>query len=365
MKNLKIFAILGVCLITIFAGCTDSSNSTGSTGTSADNGANVNTNINSENVKSEEIVLKIFHAGSLSVPFGEYEKMYESEHPNVDVQREAAGSVACVRKIIELNKKADVLASADYSLIPSMMMPDYADWYLMIARNELVIAYSEHSKYTDEINSDNWYEILNRPDVKFGFSNPNDDPCGYRSQMVMQLAELYYNNPNIYDDLVLKNIKGFDVKEENGTYEIIVPKNINDVNTDKIFMRSKETDLLAPLESGAYDYLFIYKSVANQHNLKYIELPKEINLGYYEYADNYKKVKLTTGDGKTKTGKPIVYGITVPKNAEHKDEGIAFVKMVLEHPEVFENAGQPVVKPAVGFGNVPDELKEYVKMENE
>jgi molybdate/tungstate transport system substrate-binding protein len=365
LKNLKIFAILGVCLITIFAGCTDSSNSTGSTGTSADNGANVNTNINSENVKSEEIVLKIFHAGSLSVPFGEYEKMYEKEHPNVDVQREAAGSVACVRKIIELNKKADVLASADYSLIPSMMMPDYADWYLMIARNELVIAYTEHSDYKDEINSDNWYEILNRPDVSFGFSNPNDDPCGYRSQMVMQLAELYYNNPNIYDDLVLKNIKGFDVKEENGTYEIIVPKNIDDVNTNKIFMRSKETDLLAPLESGAYDYLFIYKSVANQHNLKYIELPKEINLGYYEYADNYKKVKLTTGDGKTKTGKPIVYGITVPKNAEHKDEGIAFVKMVLEHPEVFENAGQPVISPAVGFGNVPDELKQYVKMENE
>jgi molybdate/tungstate transport system substrate-binding protein len=344
LKNLKICAILGVCLITIFAGCTDSSNS--------------------ENAQSEEMVLKIFHAGSLSVPFGEYEKMYESEYPNVDVQREAAGSIECVRKIIELNKKADVLASADYSLIPSMMMPDYADWYLMIARNELVIAYTEHSDYKDEINSDNWYEILNRPDVKFGFSNPNDDPCGYRSQMVMQLAELYYNNPNIYDDLVLKNIKGFDVKEENGTYEIIVPKNINDVNTDKIFMRSKETDLLAPLESGAYDYLFIYKSVANQHNLTYIELPKEINLGYYEYADNYKKVKLTTGDGKTKTGKPVVYGITVPKNAEHKDEGIAFVKMVLEHPEVFENAGQPVIKPAVGFGNVPDELKEYVEMKN-
>lgn len=358
MKNLRILSVIGgICIVSIliiFAGCIDNNKNTTTTTT------NINNHL--ENTTSE-LTLKIFHAGSLSVPFEEYEKMYEKEHPNVDVQREVAGSVACIRKIMDLNKKADVLASADYSLIPSMM-PDYADWYLMIARNEIVIAYSNKSKYANEINSDNWYEILNKSDVKIGFSNPNDDPCGYRSQMVMQLAEVYYKNPNIYDELVLKNIKDFKVKEENGTYEIIVPKNINDVNTDKIFMRSKETDLLAPLESGAYDYLFIYKSVANQHNLKYILLPKEINLGYYDYANYYKKVKLTTGDGNTKTAKPIVYGITVPKNANHPEEGIEFVKMVLEHPEVFENAGQPVINPAVGFGNVPDELKPYVKMKN-
>ena len=314
-----------------------------------------------EGETANPITLKIFHAGSLSVPFGDYEKLYEENHNNIDIQREAAGSVACIRKITDLNKTTDVLASADYSLIPSMMIPKYADWYLMIARNEVVIAYTDKSKYSDEINSDNWYKILNRPDVKFGFSSPNDDPCGYRSQMVMQLAELHYKNSTIYDDLSLKNTN-FEVKEEeNGTYTIVVPKEIT-VNTDKVYLRSKETDLLGPLEIGAYDYLFIYKSVANQHNLKYIEIPKEINLGYYEYADNYKKVKLTTGDGNTKTAKPIVYGITVPKNAEHQKEGIEFIKTILEHPEVFENAGQPVIKPAVGFGNVPEELKEFVEM---
>jgi len=36
----------------------------------------------------------------------------------------------------------------------------------------------------------------------------------------------------------------------------------------------------------------------------------------------------------------------------------------LEHPEVFENAGQPVIKPAAGFGNVPDELKGLVEMKD-
>ncbi|WP_292461170.1 tungstate ABC transporter substrate-binding protein WtpA [Methanothermococcus sp.] len=358
MKKLIIY-LIPLLFIGMMAGCMDSSTSTGATGESANAGIG---NKQSESSASNPTVLKIFHAGSLSVPFKEYEKIYEKEHPNVDVQREPAGSVACIRKIIDLNKTADVLASADYSLIPSMMVPKYADWYLMIARNELVLAYTDNSKYHNEINSTNWYKILNKPDVKFGFSNPNDDPCGYRSQMVIQLAEPYYKNSTIYDNLILKNTN-FKVKEENGTYHIIVPKEIN-VNTNKIFLRSKETDLVGPIEAGAYDYLFIYKSVATQHHLKYIELPKEINLGYYDCADNYKKVKLTTGDGKTKVGKPIVYGITVPKNANHPKEGIEFVKTILEHPEVFENAGQPVIKPAVGFGNVPPELKEFVEIKN-
>lgn len=350
MKRIPLLGVIGVIMILALSGCVGEN--------AVDNGDTAN-----PAAPTNGKVLKIFHAGSLSVPFKEYEKMYEEKYPNIDVQRESAGSVACVRKITELGKKADILASADYSLIPKMMMNNgYADWYLMIARNEIVIAYTDKSKYHDEINSENWYEIFTRPDVKYGFSSPNDDPCGYRSQMVMQLAEIYYNNPNIYDDLVLKNTN-IKVSEENGEYEIISPASIV-VNTDKIFLRSKEVDLLGPLESGAYDYLFIYKSVANQHNLKYIELPKEINLGYYEYADQYKKVKLTMeSKNKTIVAKPIVYGVTVPSNAPNKEEAIQYVKLIVEHPEVFENSGQPAMSPAIGVGNVPEEIKPLVKMQ--
>ncbi|XRO75975.1 tungstate ABC transporter substrate-binding protein WtpA [Methanocaldococcus sp. 28A] len=318
---------------------------------------------NTQENPQEKIVLKIFHAGSLSVPFEEYEKMFEKEHPNVVIQSEAHGSVECVRMITDLGKKADILALADYSLIPQMMMPKYADWYIMFARNEIVLAYTDNSKYKDEINSTNWYKILEKPDVKFGFSNPNDDPCGYRSLMVLMLASIYYKNPQIFEDLILKN-SNIKVKEVNGTYVVLVPQEIN-INTNKIVLRSKETDLLAPLEAGAYDYLFIYKSVANQHHLKYVELPKEINLGYYEFADYYKKVKVEfLNKNKTIVAKPIVYGLTVPTNAPHKKEALEFVKLVLEHPEVLEKNGQPAISPAIAKGNVPDEIKDLVKIEN-
>ncbi|WP_456416809.1 tungstate ABC transporter substrate-binding protein WtpA [Methanocaldococcus sp.] len=316
-----------------------------------------------QNTTQEKMVLKIFHAGSLSVSFEEYANMFEKEHPNVVIEREPAGSVACVRKIIDLGEKADVLAVADYSLIPQMMMPKYSDWYIMFARNEIVLAYTDKSKYSNEINSTNWYKILEKADVKFGFSNPNDDPCGYRSQIVLMLASIYYKNPKIYEDLILKNTN-IKFKEENGTYIILVPPNI-EYNTNRILIRSKETDLLSPLEVGACDYIFIYKSVANQHHLKYIELPKEINLGYYEYKDIYKKVDVKLlSENKTIVGKPIVYGITVPTNAPHKEMGIEFVKFILEHPEVLEKNGQPAITPAIAKGNVPEELKGLVKIEN-
>ena len=346
---------------TLLAGCI---NNEKTDQTQSANVNNQNNNINNNNQNNnEKITLKIFHAGSLSVPFKKYKELFEKEHKNVEVQLESAGSVACVRKITELNKKCDVLATADYSLIPSMMMPKYADWYLMMAKNEIVIAYTDKSKYHNEINSENWYKIFNKPNVVFGFSNPNDDPCGYRSQMVIQLSELYYKNSTIYDELILKNTN-FKVKNENGTYIITIPKDIN-VNTNKIFLRSKETDLLGPLETGAFDYLIIYKSVAQQHHLKYITLPKEINLGYYECRDTYKKVKVITADGKEKIGKPIVYGITVPKNAPHPEYGISYVKTVITNPNVFKECGQDPITPPIAVGNVPDSLKDYVKLEKE
>ncbi|MBA2849943.1 molybdate/tungstate transport system substrate-binding protein [Methanococcus maripaludis] len=343
-KSLNIVAMFGILMILAFSGCVDQS---ASDSTSED---------------ATPKVLKIFHAGSLAVPFGEYETLYENEYTNVDVQRESAGSVACVRKITELNKTAEILASADYTLIPDMMMPDYADWYIMVAKNEIVIAYTENSQYYDEINSDNWYEIFQRDGVKYGFSSPNDDPCGYRTQMVVQLAEAAYGDSTIYDNLMLGN-SNFKVDENaDGTYLVRSPASI-EVNQDKVFLRSKEVDLLGPLETGAYDYLFIYKSVANQHNLSYIELPDEINLGSYSNADDYAKASIILeGQNSTILAKPIVYGMTVPSNADDYEEGVNFVKTVLEHPEVFENAGQPVISPAIAVGDVPEEISDLVVM---
>lgn len=313
----------------------------------------------------EDTVLKIFHAGSLGVPFEELEAEFETRHPGVDVQREAEGSAKCVRKITELGKPADILASADYSLIPSMMMPEYADWYVAFARNRIVIAYTNESAYSDEITADNWYEILRKPDVNYGFSNPNDDPCGYRTQMVTQLAEDYYGDDKIYDDLIL-NLTGMSGTEETGTYTVHVPDSeaINPV-TSKIMMRSKEVDLSSALEIGEIDYFYIYRSVAVQHGFEFIELPEAIDLSSIEYADNYARVQVERASGQVTVGSPIVYGITVPKNAENPELGIEFVKLLLGETgqEIFTRNGQPPIVPAQVGGKeaMPAELQAFVE----
>ncbi len=310
--------------------------------------------------------VKVFHAGSLAVPLAEAESQFEALNPDVDVRRESMGSISAVRQITDVGKNGEVLASADYTLIPSMMYPEYADWYVRFATNDIVLAYNpELSMYADEITPENWYEILRKDGVIFAFSNPNLDPCGYRAVMVFQLAELHYGDEQIFDDLILDNT-GITITEEGeGTYLIKTPED-QKPNTEKVDIRPKSVELVAFVEEGGLDYAFEYRSVAVQHNLAFVDLPEPIDLSKVEYADFYKKVKLETADGKTKTGKPIVYGITVPTNAENPELGLEFVKFVIGDAgqKIFSDMGQPPIVPPEGSGNLPEELKSLVYVES-
>ncbi|MGC9445226.1 MAG: tungstate ABC transporter substrate-binding protein WtpA, partial [Candidatus Methanospirareceae archaeon] len=289
----------------------------------------------------------------------------EALHPEIDVQRESMGSVACVQQITEIGKNGDVLASADYSLIPDMMYPDYADWYVRFATNDVVLAYNpEMSMYADEITPENWYEILRRDGVVFGFSNPNDDPCGYRSVMVFQLAELEYGDDQIFDELILEHTAITVTEEADGTYHITTPEDLQP-NTEKVDIRPKSVELVAFVEEGGLDYAFEYRSVAVQHNLEFVDLPLGVDLSSVAHADTYKKVQVELTSGSVQTGKPVVYGITVPSVADNPEGGLAFVKFVIGESgqQIFTENGQPPIAPPEGSGEVPAELQDIVEME--
>jgi len=289
----------------------------------------------------------VFHAGSLSVPFGEMEKAFEVKYPQYDLVREAAGSRACARKITDIGKPADVMASAAYKVIDNLLIPDYAKFNAQFATNEMAIAYTEKSKYAEEINATNWPEIFLRDGVKVGHSNPNLDPCGYRSILVTKLAETYYKVPGFYDKLM-----GYGESYTNG-----------EENKAKVIVRPKETDLLGLLEAGAYDYLYIYRSVAAQHGLRYVTLPPQVSLGDKTYSDFYAQAtfKITgkkPGTYITKKGAPMVYGITVVENRakglpRNRDGAVAFVRFVLspEGQTIMNKNGQGVIDPPVITGD--------------
>jgi len=286
--------------------------------------------------------LIIFHAGSLSVPLRDVIRAYEKERPGITFLTEAAGSIECARKITDLGKSCDIILTSDYQVIRKLLYPDYCDWYLCFVGNEMTVAYTGKSKYSAEISPSNWYEVLSRSDVIVGRSDPNMDPCGYRTLMTLQLAEQHYGKKGLADQLGKK---------------------------DRNFIRPKEVDLLALLEAGALDYIFIYKSVAVQHGLNYLDLPAAVNLKEPSFEKEYAAATVTIrgkepGLTETMKGEPIVYGLSLLRQAPNRDQAIAFLEYLLDADKgmrIFEKDGHASLLPCRtgDYDRVPVPLKKY------
>jgi molybdate/tungstate transport system substrate-binding protein len=288
--------------------------------------------------------LVIFHAGSLSVPFRDVSRAFNELYPNVTVKAEAAGSRDTARKVCDLGRPCDVLGSADYVVIDNLLIPDHAAFSVRFATNEMAIAYTDRSKHHDSIYPGNWPEVLLRDSVLVGRSDPNRDPCGYRTVMVFELAERYYQVPGLAERLAER--------------------------AGEKYIRPKETDLLALLESLEIDYLFIYRSVAEQHGLKFIVLPDEVNLKSTEFADLYASVTVEVtgkrpGEMIERGGAPMVYGVTIPDNCENREMAEAWVEVLLseEGRAIMERNGQPAIVPAstAHFDKVPERLRPFCR----
>ena len=320
--------------------------------------------------------LKVLCADSLMVPFQELERQFEAEHPDVDVLIEGHGSIQVIREVTELHNEADVLAVADHSLIPMMMYgnkvpgqaENYADWYIEFATNRLGIAYTSRSKYAAEIDSANWYEVLSRPDVKVGISDPRIDSCGYRALMVCQLAESYYHDDSILEDVLGSFSPPITVNEDNGTYAVSVPEIVEPA---RVTVRGYSTALLGLLESGDIDYSFEYESVARQRGLGFVALPAEIDLGSEDFSDRYARVRVEMDFQRFASispkfvGEPIMYGVTIPANAPHYKQAIEFIAFLLgaDGRRVLSEAYQPMLSPARADNpvGIPPELKTLVE----
>ena len=286
--------------------------------------------------------LIIFHAGSLAVPMKELSAAFKMVNPGVNILMESAGSVESARKITDLGKPCDILASSDYKVIDNMLIPKFADWNIKFVSNEMCIVYHEKSKYADRINAKNWYEILEKKDVAYGRADPNADPCGYRSVMTMHLAEKYYKKPGLVNELTAK---------------------------DQNLMRPKEVDLLALLETNTVDYIFLYKSVAIQHNLKYIVLPDEINLKDPKLTDLYKTATVSIngkepGQKVVMKGEAMIYGVTICNSAPNKAVALAFLNFMLEAGKgmmILQKNGQPslIPQPNPNYDKLPVQLKPF------
>ncbi|MCD6430474.1 MAG: tungstate ABC transporter substrate-binding protein WtpA [Deltaproteobacteria bacterium] len=301
----------------------------------------------SQAVAGSRVEVIIFHAGSLSVPLAAMEKAFEAVHPDIDILRESGGSRKCARKISDLHKSCDIMASADFSVIDRMLIPEYASWNIRFATNQMVLCYTGSSAFAKEIGPETWTDILGRQGVAWGHSDPNLDPCGYRALMVLQLAEKALQQPGLYDRLL--------------------------VNRPLANIRPKAVELVAMLENGVMDYAWEYRSVAVQHQLKFLSLPQEINLSSYALESLYKEARVAVsgkqpGEKIMLQGKSITYGVTLIDKAPNREAAIMFLNYMLD-PEgglqVLAEMGQPPIVPArvadqKAFSGLPTLLQKRV-----
>ncbi len=350
MNNPFPHRILAIILIMVFAlaGCTGKS----STGTRP--------------AGSGKTPLIVFAAGSLILPFEDLEKAFESKYPNIDVQAEYHGSIQVIRQVTDLHIPVDVVATADASLVPMLMYatddPDtgrpFANWYIQFASNHLALAFRPGSKYAGEINTDNWFTILARRDVKVGIADPRFDATGYRALMAYALAQDYYHKNTLFTDMFSGGFAfPLGIFKDDDLTTITVPEIVETKPNSHIVIRGASIQLIALLESGDLDYAFEYESVIQQHGLNMVHLPDAINLGEQEYNHTYSTVQVNLDFQRFASVKPqfrgerIGYGITIPSNAPHPIDAELFIAFLLgpEGRSIMQADHHPIFDPSIGY----------------
>lgn len=252
-------------------------------------------------------VIHVATADALAVSLGQMVEVFERENPDVEVKLIVEGSVMLLR--MHLLHPADVVALADYRLIEEVLRPDDADWLAKFASTEIVVARTQASRFAEEITTDNWPEILLRPEVLVGHPDPATDSCGYYTRLAWKLAGQHHTGrfPNLFEKLVAKS--------------------------SAKYQRPDALSVMALLEARAIDYAFVYRCHAVDHHLPYARLSDEANLGRPSLADTYARASVDVPDFKGKVvsmpGHPIFFGITISKRSRKREFAERFVRFVL------------------------------------
>jgi molybdate/tungstate transport system substrate-binding protein len=261
----------------------------------------------------------------------------------VRFELESAGSLETARKLTELGKIPDVIALADEDVFPKLLMPSHVAWYVRFAANRIVLAYTDRSRFAAEIDSTNWWQVLQRPGLAIGRASPDLDPAGYRTLMVFQLAERVYGSPGLAASL--------------------------ERSADLRNMRPKEIELVALLESGDLDYAWFYESMARASGMRHVQLPSAIDLSSADERETYAQASVrvigaSASDTVTMRGAPIRYAFAIPLKASHATLAERFAAFLLsvEGRRVLESQFLPTLDnpDAVGTG-VPDVVQRSLK----
>ncbi len=260
-----------------------------------------------------QTALTVFFAASLDAALRGFIADYEQAHADVTINAELGGSMEVARKVSDYGRRADLVFVADYGVIDRILKPDFADFAVRFCSNSVVLAYTPASKHREDLTRDNWPQVLLHDDVVIARADETLAPIGYQTLLVWQLADLYYPQ-SVRPASVYQTLKA------RVPDHLVVPDVLS----------------LSPMLGTEADYVFTFRSVAHDHNLEYLDLPPQTNLGSPDFADYYAQVSVTydapgsvDAEPITVRGAPIVYGVTIPTNAQNPEAAAGFLKAFL------------------------------------
>ena len=252
----------------------------------------------------------------------------------------SAGSFADANQIAA-GAPDDVFISIALSATgPQYLKNMSSNWAVGFASDQIVVAYSNStaasqvaalgasaakSNSTSDWNA--FFTSLASGKVKVGISDPVADPAGLRGWLALEAAGSMYSggDQSAYTSAMLKsggNVTG-----------------------------AHAAALVAPLESGQIQFLFIYKSAAVADGLPYIPLDRHVNFGDPGLGRFYSEFTYTDSAGQN-IGAPIILCVTVPLGSVNTAEALQFVQYVVKNAGTLSAYGLQPFAPARLYSNV-------------
>jgi molybdate/tungstate transport system substrate-binding protein len=158
-----------------------------------------------QDISSEPTSVKVLHAGSLTtlVRQGLGPALYQAK--GIVLESEYGHSVELAMAIKDQRTSGDVYLSADAGvnqILLGQSNGDWIRWFVVFARNSIVLAYSPNSRFFADFERARsgeipWYQVLLQPGVKLSRNDPNLDPLGYYTLLVCALAQEHYHLPDL------------------------------------------------------------------------------------------------------------------------------------------------------------------------
>ena len=262
-------------------------------------------------------VLSIIAAGTLGTPFGEVAGLVANTTPGASAPTASQlyeGSLLVVSAVATLHQPYDVVATADYHLIPLHLYPVPALWEVSFATSPEVLVYDPTVAALDGMNTSNWPQKVLASGEKLGIANASTDPNGYNEIFVLELEGLLQNGSlsALYSHFFDGPVGGYAAPDPSTT------------------LLEPETSVASLIQTHAISLFITYRSYAVSHGLSYVDLAPSVGLGDLDPSDlaayaNASTSILTANGTQLVHGAPVLFSATVPANAPNATLGALFV----------------------------------------